>query len=650
MRLFLALVPRILAAAMVLVCSLAACSAPRDDFRRAAPQDRMGSNDQDPELATWDSWWKHNQHRYLAVRAAVRKAVAASDSHEGSFANFLHSNEENSLRPRDEDILDDVLPALEHVLDTAEDTDLESTCLIAMAKIGRSPSSFRLRDVFLGQLASGSPRVQETAALCIGIAGLSDNDSCKALVSLALDDEAGRRLADRASVPQRTRAFACYGLGLLARVNPDPGAKRMAFDALRTVLGEGSGTSRDLQVAAIDAIGLLGISSPKDERQPTTPLDGEARALLGSALECLEDAFVRDREEDAELLPAHAATAIARLLRDHVADTKRIEKFQWLFANELAGEGPRKRSGKEVARSCALSLGTLCLSIEDETSRDFAFGRRLLDTWKSHRDPQTRYFSILALGRIGGSWCRHQLLQEFDTADKSLERPWVAMAMGVYSFQKYEAQKAAGQSIAIEIELGSRIRDAFLHDREDSLALAGLAVSLGLIRYREGSADDLRQLLSEKPHSDVLAGHLCIALACMDDLRSVDSIRDIASRAVGRPELLHHASVALAMMGDKPAADELHKLVADRGAGEERSWAVARVLASIGDRRTLHPLTYRAKDERMTPRLRALAVAALGDICDRRDLSWNHEICGGFDGRASAPWPSNGLDAIPGLR
>jgi hypothetical protein len=42
------------------------------------------------------------------------------------------------------------------------------------------------------------------------------------------------------------------------------------------------------------------------------------------------------------------------------------------------------------------------------------------------------------------------LLKEFDKGSKTQEKPWCAMALGVYSFYKYEAQKAAKDSVEPE--------------------------------------------------------------------------------------------------------------------------------------------------------------------------------------------------------
>ena len=576
------------------------------------------------DLSRWEFWWEFNKDPFIRLKDAIHANTVVSGSDKYFLGATQRVASRDSLAPSEQDKLHVILPSLKKAIESTDQRDINSSCMVAMAKIGRDHPDFKLIEVFEPRLAQRSQEIRETAALALGIAALPQARNLDLLLSLATDGDLGRKASDQPEVNDRTRSFACYGLGLLAYANSDLAIKRKAFAALRALVNDDGLRNRNIKVAAINGMGLLNISAS----------DEADKQLLSEALDCLEGYYSKELGVGEQLLQSHVPPAIAKLLHNDHPDATVIERFKTLFAADLSQKGPAKRSSNDIARSAALALGQLCQPVDDENAdADSEYTRLLLATWHSHKDAQTRNFSMLALGQIGGKWVRSELLKAFGKAGKSLEKPWVAMAMGVYAFEKYEQQKAAGRSIEVEEEFGRTLQKA-LTNVKDPDAVSACAVALGLVQYANG-ADSLRQLLIKSRSKDNLAGYLCIGLALMNDRRSIEDIRDIVQKSVRRPDLLKQAAIALGKLGDKSVADELQGLLADGDTNLAKLSAVASALGFIGDRRTIAPLKRMLQDDQLTDLSRAFAAVALGGVGDKETLPWNSKIGQNMNYRAS---------------
>ena len=176
-----------------------------------------------------------------------------------------------TLKPTDVQIRDQILPTLKHALDDTLDRDFDiiSSCMVAMAKIGVEHPDFRLLDIFRARLGASNQEIRETAALSLGIAGLtSDAESqMDLLVGLTLDNKVGRSASKQAEVNNRTRSFAAYGLGLVAHSTPKLPIKRRAFVALRTILQSRKLSGYNLRVAAVHGMSLLNLENQSDPQR-----------------------------------------------------------------------------------------------------------------------------------------------------------------------------------------------------------------------------------------------------------------------------------------------------------------------------------------------------------------------------------------------
>src|SRR5687767_1945970 len=293
----------------------------------------------DVDLSTWDFWWEFNKDSFLHLKRAVHGGGTVTGSDEFYLGRGLRFDARDTQAPTRTQIVGEVLPALARALDQTDNRDITTACMIAMAKIGEDHPEFALVDVFKKRLPRGDQEVRETAALALGIAAVVHHGEVELLTALARDDAEGRKAAG-GFVGDRTRAFALYGLGLLAHEHRDLALQEQVLATLRAVLGDGAIAGRDLKVAAINSMSLLSL----DRTNP------RGAALLAQATGALGDYFTRSVGSGEQLIQAHCPTAIAKLIgRDH-PDSRR---WQERFAAELH-QPRRDRQSADLQRSCVL--------------------------------------------------------------------------------------------------------------------------------------------------------------------------------------------------------------------------------------------------------------------------------------------------------
>jgi HEAT repeat protein len=581
------------------------------------------------DLTTWSFWWEFNKDPFIRLKDAVQQAGPMTGSDDFFLGATRRGDAKDSLKPTREQVINDILPALKKAIDSTEQRDINSSCMVAMAKIGEDhPTEFKLIDVFTPRLKKADQEVRETAALSVGIAAIGSETELDLLVGLALDKEKGRAAAG-GSVDYRTRAFALYGLGLTAYKTTKLETKKRAFEAMKEMLADERISDRNLKVAAINGMSVLNIGSSSEAE----------KSLLADAVKCLEDYYMKQLGSGEQLIQAHCPNAIAKLLhRDH----ERAEYYKDLFAADLQDKGKVKRSSNFVYASCAQALGMLARPYTDKDDKkcpDGKYSRLLLDVWKDHKDVQTRNFAVMSLGLIGGELNKEQLIKEFDKGGKNQEKPWCALALGVYSFFKYEADKKAGKGIEVESFIGDTLAKALKETKEPSLTGA-LAISLGLVQWKD-AADEMRRRMIDNVAKEDMAGYLAIGLALMNDNRSIVDINNVVKQSVRRTELLQQAAVALGKLGDKTVATTLQGMMSEGEPNLAKLSAIASALGFIGDARTIEPLKKMLFDSQLQELSRAFAAVALGGVADKESLPWNSKFGTNINYRASVETLTN---------
>lgn len=549
---------------------------------RAAFEDRSlappgGGLFREEDLESWTFWWEFCKDEYLWSRRARRVGdagpVAAADSG---------------------DAVVDTIPVLVHAMADHEQRHLAAACLLALAKLRRLRPEFDLRPHAVPRLKSTSQVVRELAALALGLAGHRDDDT----IGLLLDLVRGPVPAAEDSRSFRAGAYACYGLGLLGSGDLEPASRRRIVDALRAELAAERPRSRDLVTAAALALGML------------DPLAGPAD-VLADARRSLDDFATRELPYAWELAQCHATTAAAMLLSRASGSTDNeaiVAAWRRSVGERVADRDERTRWRTVYgAQSSVIALGLVTPSIASTDAADAAIGKVLLQAWRAHRDPQTRRFAIVALGRIGGAWCREQIVREWQTADPRLERPWIALAAGVLG--------ARGEDV-LHDELLAEVRDR----TSNPSVRAATAVAIGLLDHREDAAV-LREILAKRPRSSELAGSLAICLSLLGDQESLPLLRELDVRTAS-PELRSQLYVARGVLGDRSLCEGVPAILeVETSLRVVASAAIALQLA--GDRRALGALQSVVADKELPDWTRAQAAAAIGMLAAPRPAPWN---------------------------
>ena len=160
------------------------------------------------DLSKWQFWWEFNKDPFINLRDSIHAPEVATGSDEFFLGATRRINSKNTSKPSESDIQEIILPALKRALENSHNRDINSACMIALAKIGRDHNSFDVLPIFKEYLTRPDQEIRETAALAMGISGMKS--ARQLLVDLAWDTESGRRACGRSQVDGRTRSFALY--------------------------------------------------------------------------------------------------------------------------------------------------------------------------------------------------------------------------------------------------------------------------------------------------------------------------------------------------------------------------------------------------------------------------------------------------------
>lgn len=585
---------------------------------------------------TWRRWWGFNQYLHLDVKSMVY----SSRNPLGSDVFFLGrgglAGIQDRLQPNAADIHERVVPALVRALGVADDADLVTGCLVALAKIGDRSKTGRhsqRAQLLRKYLPHPNQEIAETAAICLGILGAPG--AAPALQALLLDTDAGRREVGRdTGVPSRTRAFAAYGMGLLGRDLGDVDLRAELVGSLLEVLARDAReqATPDLGVACVTALGLLPL--PTREAQDLAGRDGYTREVqVQWLMKAMRDEGLRTP------VRAHMPVALARLVSDLPADAPlRIAVIE-RFLREL------ERGGRsELGAGYVIALGRLATA--GQAALDRLARKALSQAVRSGKGAETRRFAMVALAEIAarpgfgagameGLTDVRALLQERLREGRALVRPWAALSLGLLGRRLREAGLDLDPKLDREIMAG--LRRARGPEEIGALAVAaGLrgiqdAVPVLLEKLRAGSTDEAR-------------GYMCLGLGMIGDRSAVERVHKLVQGAEYRPNLLRQGSLALGLLGDKSLVPELIERLRKASSLSAQA-SLAAGLGAIGDVRSLAPLMALLEDREQGVRARAFAAVALGLACDLRHRPWNTPLSEGMDYRANVPTLTDGRGA-----
>lgn len=592
-----------------------------------------GGGEQGPDLTIWQYWWGFNREPYLNLKSHIHSGSVQTGSDEFFLGRGEQEQSRDSLRPSELVIREKVVPALVKALKTEQSNDIISGCLVALAKIGDAKDESgdgksQMAEHIKSRLTDGNQEIQETAAVALGI--LANEANIDLLRALLFNDSAALRSGGvqfNGSVPERTRAFAAYGLGLIGYKAGDAGKQRVVDALVQWMDSEGKTISqRDIPVACLTSLGLtaLPIDSAATQVDISKKIDKPAKVANRQDQVLWLLHFFSD-EQNAFLNRAHAPIAMARLLAD-------AGNGYWLrneVGNKLASVlSEHDKSQNEIKQSCILALGQLgdC----DADAVDATIRKALMDSYEKMADEQSKNFSLIALAQVAGrpgqganpiaafddkkSNPRTFLLSRLE--GKSSTVSWSALALAVMERSLDDANQPSSNDTRVAL------RDA-LEKSKAPPEIGALSIAVGMLRY-EGAKEALRSKF-DKISEPEARGFAAIGLGLMDDRGAIQMITEVLRKSKYQPDLLKSAAIGLGLLGDKDIVPELITML-ESAAGLSSQAAISSALGFIGDARSIDPLIAMLDDTQKTARARGFAAVALGIVADKEDLPWNAKI------------------------
>ncbi len=572
------------------------------------------------DLLSWRDWWHFNQDGFLDLRNSIEAASVRTGS-DGP-ANVLRTL--LAMRPSRAQVHDTLVPALARILRDERSNELATAALLALARVGDpqpAEASASLVPLLRARLTDASQEVSETAALALGVLG--DESALATLEDLCADGERGRALLAGRSVSTRTRAFAAYGLGLLADGARNNRVRQLVARALLPLLDAGARPPPvDLEVATVVALSLDRLDLERGEAQSAAWVSRQS--LVHALLE-----IERDPQRRA-LARAHALSTLTRLVLDAPAilrDEVRRELLV-LLRRERALEN-------EVVQCAVQAAGLLADADADELDGELraALVRELDDA-----DQSTRFFAAIALGEAGAhaghgeraeegrAQCRNALVNEL-LRGRSRLKPWAALALGVQEFRVREGGGAPSDLARSALLDWTRAQNS-------PEELGAGAIALALARA-EAAPPLLREKLAASGPTEA-QGFLALALGMLGTTEAIPQLRSIAKGARFRPWVLEPAAEGLALLGDHELQSELLEALRDSQSLALQA-SLAHALGLVADARALEPLLALAKSESSSSGARAAAVIALGMLAERGDRAWYVPLARDRNYRAVTP-------------
>jgi HEAT repeat protein len=579
------------------------------------------SIDTGPDLNRWEFWWEFNKGPFLNLKAKVQSGAVSTGESDIMAGLSAGGTQLTTFAPTPASIRNTIIPELRKLVGSVEDRDILGGGIMALAKIQIDPT---VMEIFKGNLDSGDQEIAETSALAYGV--LQAPEAYPMLEALADDSAEGRKLTGKPNgVPDRTRAFAIYGMGLLGSKTEDATLQQTIGDKLWTILINDQSSFKDLRTASIISMGVV------PYQDPSVPVE----KLLGYLEDANNDFLVR----------AHCPNAIAKIL----AATAKDDPSNPLIAravNTFAKFAKNKHTKNEVEQSCVYSLGMLVNS-SDHFPIDTAFDAISYVADKS-KNKQAQRFSSIAMAYLGARVAPDSpyfkkavsFLMDGLRKGRGGRDTWNGLSLGVMGFFLQESGRATPSTIE------RALLDKFNKEKNQQRRGA-YAVALGLIRS-EIAKEDIRESI-DKNRDPNFQGYACLSLGMIGAREYKDDLIQIVLDNVRKPDLLKQASIALGLMKDKEVSSVLIGLIKPEDK-KKPSLAVlsaaATALGFIGDKSTVTPLVDTMNNDKLTGLARAFSAIALGAVAEAYPLPWNSLFSVDLNYRASVQTLTNQATGI----
>ena len=533
----------------------------------------------------WTFWWEKHRDPYLdlgSLRDEIPFRAAAGDSRATS------EGEKGEIDLREVEL------ALREALGATDDEDLVSNCLVALGRIdgqcpGRESALVPLLQTYLAD-----PRAHVHESAVVALVHAERAECVTLMMALVEDAREGRRLVDAEVVPERMRAFAMYGLGVLARRSGDVEVRRAVVRTAAARLGDGAMVAEELAVAAVIATGLVG--------------EGDFDLLFDLVI----------RADRSNKLGVHAITALAQLASPLSSSDPARRRVAELLIELLRGSSREIEDGSvECARSAALGLGALggggYAPIDKEIRSVLTHAAR------EDADLQTRGFALISLAQVGaryggdpehGPIVRGIVERLHHEAEQNHEyvQPWAVLAIGILGHALGESE------IGGELRLESAgVLCAALTKEDRPVIVAAQATALGLL----GATDAAPLLLAkiEESTDTEAQGHIAIGLGLMGARDAIPSLLELVCESRWRFRRYAEASIALTMLGSASVVPHLSE---ELRIAEVLSTRANNMLAlgQVGGPRAIPPLLTMLRREEAHRIAHGFAAGGLGMAID----------------------------------
>lgn len=542
-----------------------------------------------PDPDTWDRWWERNADEFLwsAARSDSRHATTAAQSlltGRGRQTRVATSLSRAKIYTQ-------IVPRLLAIVADDDDPRVVRAALMALGRAVTPPFHDPLLEVLPAALARNELPVQAAATMALGLA--TGHDGTTTLINLMSCNSDGHRLVQAAFVPAAVRAAAALALGY----GNDPAAVPVLMDLIQRL----PSAENETRTSAVMALGLM---------------DNSASARAASWLA----RKLSDKRLD-PIVKSAIPVAMARLQRPGATEA-------------LLAVLADRDSDRWVEQSATIALGRLAAMDDDEALT--ALARRV----EKARDGPTRRFALLSLARVGSADTSpaanveaHAALvkllkQQVSDPDHKLDRPWAALAIGIY---------ARGQ-IAARGVFTERVM-AIYDDVHDPELKGAYALSLGLMDADEAIdalRDDYVNVMS-----DGFRRHAAVALGLLGATSSRDLLRGELVREGADPALRKALGSALHLLDDDLAATVAAQSFGETSSQEMRT-SLAGSLGRLRDAGSISVLQAAAADSDLDATSRASAASALGQLVEKTSLPWYARLS--IDSNVAAPWDT--LNAI----
>lgn len=605
------------------------------------------SADVGPDLSIWDFWWGFNKEPYLNLRNKVRSRGVQSGDDEMYLGRGAEAKKQNSLRPGEELIRNAVVPALKKALETEEQNDIVTGCLIALAKIGDVKSEdgkSEFVEIISGFVKAQEQEISETAALALGI--LADDRAVPELVGLMLDDASGRKLMNGSGqVPFRTRSFAAYGLGLVGNRTASNEVRQSIAEHLIDLLELPEFAQPDMKVGALQGLGLIPldwkVEAPANEENSNAAIAADRLSVLRYLNKRMNPVKGRGGFEDFRVR-AQVPIAVARLLAVHeeqFPENEEAIQVRSEIIDTLLGlvAAQSKEKRVECLQSATIALGMIGNaakgSKEDLMAKDnVQIFKELKRIAKEASDNQTEFFALMAMAQMGSRMgagddafgLQEDVQKELLGAlakGKGQKKPWAALSLGVFGNALNENGGSMDPAVLVALR-------QVAEKGKSPVEYGAFAIALGLVGD-QGAADTLLEKLDAMgTGQEEVRGNICVGLGLMEATGASEVLNQTVRASKFRPDVLKQAAIGLGLLGDKEAVPLLLEMLED-AKGLSSQAAIASALGTIGDVNAVDGLVRMLSGEtekKMTDTARGFAAVALGITCDKEDFPWNTKI------------------------